>query len=284
MNTYILLRKGKHYIKNDLSSLLLYFDYFSNDIYLPSYFYGKFSKRLAYAFLRFFIIFSFYTKLYLLIYKLTNVSDSALIIINGPGKSPNTIKLVEIKGRLMIIKKTFNKEAYEKEKKFYNMYKDTKSIYLRLPKHTFLKNNIIEIEFLKNKTFQRAVNDGTYTVKESLSHFYKIKKGLSLFYKNFPTLIHGDLFLTNIFIQNDKYFLIDYADSLSENLQYDLYLLLYSLAASYNHTLYRSKTIQKYSIDGKPVESVLGIEEKELLRIEKKYHLFRQKKIPNIYN
>ncbi len=277
-NKYI--KNRDYYIKEDLSSLLLYFDFFSQGLSLVArYTDSVIVRKFVDIILRNVIIIAYYTKFYKLYYETVEIDDDAIIIIKRKGTWANTVKLVKTNGKLKIIKKTFDKEKYLKEKKFYETYKDNSSK-IKLPRCTFLEGNIIEIEFLHTKFFQRLVIDGTLNRDEAIMHFNKIKNELKLFYKN-NNLIHGDLWLTNIYIDDDKYYLIDYTDSHKNSYTYDLYLLIYSLLCSFKDGYVSRKTVDSYTPKRVAVSRYLNLNMKDVIRVEKEYRRFRHKKIPS---
>ena len=91
--------------------------------------------------------------------------------------------IINIIYELKVIKKSFDKNSYLREEKFYQTYKNSSSK-LKLLKHVFLKENTIEIEFFKSKTLQRLINEGSINFEESLEHFNRIKKQINNLYKN----------------------------------------------------------------------------------------------------
>lgn len=281
MKTKYLINKG-YYIKDDLTSLLLYFDYFSQGLSLPKQLGDPLIRKLLHFVLRIFIIVLYITKLYTLLYKTTYLKENATIIIKGRGSWGSTIKLIKKKDKFKIIKILQNKNLYEKEKKFYNIYKN-KSTRIKLPKSRFLKGNVIEMEFLKLKSFQRLTIDGTLSFNQTIFHYNKLCEELISFYGNKRTVIHGDLFLPNIYIGNSIYYLIDFTESQQDTYHYDLYVLLFSILSSYNLISFNEKTIKRFHLDGKSIYKSLNIDYEKLLAIENKFMNYRKIRFPGVY-
>lgn len=272
----------KQYIKNDLNSLLLYFDHFSQGLFLPKYLSTPFIRNITHKVLRAMVIFMYLSKLYKLIYKVELLNEDAIIIVKGQGLWRSTVRLIKVNDKLIILKKVHNNDVYLREKKFYEEYKNNKSR-IRLPKHTFLKDNKIEIEFIETKSFQRLIIDGTCNLDKTMDFYNDIKNELKIFYKNKPTLIHGDMYLSNIFIKNDKYYLIDYSDSYVSNYNYDYYVLLFSILASFFYISISDKTIKNIVVNNKKTEDIIGISKNKIKEIENEFCAFRAKKFPKTY-
>lgn len=280
-NKYI--KNKAYYIKEDLTSVLLYFDYFSQGLSLVAkYTDSRLIRKFVDSTLRIIIILMFYSKLYRIFYKTVEINDNAIIIIKRKGRWANTIKLVNSHGKLKIVKKTFDKQKYLNEKNFYEKYKDNPT-QLKLPRCKFLKDNTIEVEFIEAKFFQRLVIDGTLDFKKSLIHFKKIKRELKLLYKKDKNLIHGDLWLTNIYILGNKYYFIDYTDSHIQSLNYDLYLLSYSLLSSFKKGFENKKIKDNYSSKRLQISKLLNLKFAEVIKLENEYIIFRNKKLPLQY-
>ena len=281
MNNTYLLNKG-FYIKEDLSSFLFYFDHFSQGLTLPKYLGHRMMRKFAHVVLRQLIIVMYLSKIYKFKYEIVRRKDSAIIIITGKGKWGNTLRVVERNGGYKIIKKTFDKKKFEKEKKFYTLYKTNHSR-IKLPQHTFLSKNTIEMEFVKAKNFQRLIADGTISFGEALNEYEKIKESMRQLYGTENTLVHGDLWPGNIFIDGNTYYLIDYSDSHMSNLNYDLYVLLYSILASYYYITDKEKTIANYSFQNVSMANLIETDNKNLLKLEKQFIDYREARFPGVY-
>jgi 5-methylthioribose kinase len=204
--------------------------------------------------------------------------ENADIIFRGKGEWANTVKLVEKNGELKIIKKTFDKKTYLREKKYYKSYINNSSKLL-LPKMIFHKNNTIEIDFLKMKSFQRLINEGSLDMKQSLSHVRIINKELKVFYRKRSTLIHSDLSPENIFIKGNEYYLIDFADSRKAEMQYDKYMLLRSVIFSFNHNKVNKKT-NIYSLRREHLSKLLKVNTSKIIKFEEQFKELDIKKHP----
>lgn len=268
-NKYIKKWSNK-YIKNDLSSLLIYFDYFSPGISLP-----KFMKKytiLRYSFykiFRFLIIGIFFTKLYHFLYEMIELDDDFIIKVQWEWNWSNTITLIEKDEAKVIYKKVYSQEIYQKEKLFYNTYKLNWSKNICLPQMIFLDNNVIQIEFIQLKTFEKLINEGYFSFKESVKKFFVLQKELELFYQN-KSLIHWDMWDPNIFLSKSwKTYLIDFSDNFHFTYKYDLYVLYKKIYFAYNKLLLTQKVID--SVFEKDFLLTLWILKEELKKIENKY-------------
>ncbi|MBI5122779.1 phosphotransferase [Candidatus Roizmanbacteria bacterium] len=276
-NNYI-INKG-YSVKYDLKSLLLCYDYFNHGIKLPRYIDYIFMRKILHYILRIIIIIAYVLNLYKLKYKTIILDENSIVIFKGKGEWANTVRLLEVDGGLKIQKITFDKQTYLREKNFY------KNNYLnfKLPKMYFKGNNIIEIEFLKVKSFQRLINDGSINLDNSIYHFNKIKKFFKLFYKNNHSLIHSDMSIENIFIKGNNYYLIDFSDSRIDDIQYDLYVLLRSIIFSFNHDkVNKQKNI--YSLEKEKLSKLLKLNVEKIIQFENQFINLDIKKHPNHAN
>lgn len=275
-NRYIV--SNAFYIKDNLNSFLLYFDYFiTPGLSVKGYMKNKFLNRIVYNMLRTIIVLLYISHAYTLRYKRVSLTDNALIIFKGSGKWGNLIKLVEDNGKLKIIKKVFNKNIFFKEKKFYEKYKSNRSR-IKLPICYFREGKIIEQEFLPFKSFRRSIIDGSFDIKKSLKHFQKLKKELSVFYGDKPTLIHGDLWLTNIFINKDIYYLIDFSECFMNSPKFDLYVLLHSILASHQHINGDHEKIEHFQWEGEAVTKLLETNKEHVKKLEKQFIRYRRRR------
>lgn len=278
-NNYI--KYKKYYIKENLESFLYYYKHFSLGVSLPKSINIVLLKYLSNYILKIFIIIVYLFKIYKFKYKKISLNDNAYIIYKGKGKNCSIVKLYEQNGQLKIIKEIRNKKMYFKEKNFYNIYKNNKSN-IKLPKYEFINNNTIEIEFLNYKCFQRLINDGSLNLKTTLKHYDKIKNELKIFYGN-KTLIHGDFWPTNIFINKDVYYLIDFTYSENNNRKYDLYVLLFSIFASFNFININNKTIINKLFTISKIMKLIGTNTKHLILFENKFKNYRKIRFSDIY-
>lgn len=281
-NSYII--NHGYYIKNDLKSLLIYYDYFSQGISLPKIINHKFISKILHIFIRYLIFALYKTNLHTVLYKKIKINDNAVIIVNGKGKWRSTIKLIEKENKLLIVKKIKNNLLFKNEMKFYNKYK-TNNSNIKLPICKFIKHsNQIEMEFLRLKSFQRLINEGTYNFNDSLDLLNKINCEIKSLYKTNFSLVHGDLWPENIYVDENQYYLIDYTDSHTNLIRYDSYTLLYALLLSYKYIRNNTKTIQNIIVKGKRIVDTLNLSKKTLLSIEEKFYNYRINRFPNLYN
>lgn len=281
MKNNFLINKG-YYIKNDLDSLLLYFDYFSQGLTLPKYLSYPLIRKIVHILLRVFIVISYITRAYKLMYKITSLNDDAILVIKGRGKWGSSIRLVNKNGNLKIIKKVANRNIYLAEKNFYMSYVNNQTR-IKLPMHIFHKKNIIEIDFLRLKSFQRMILDGTCNVNKSMSHLKQIRNQIKLVYSSKPGLAHGDLWPGNIFIHKNFYYLIDFSDSYTNSDLYDIYTLLYSVLSSCHYIKINEKTISDFTFNNMSILKLLNTTKKTLNKIEKEFINYRSKRFPGVY-
>lgn len=276
-NNYIINKE--FYIKDDLSAVLVYFDYFSQGLsVLNKYTDSTFIRKSLNTLLRGLIVLAYLSKIYKLLCKTVSYNDDAIIIIKRKGHWANTLRLVNKNGKLKVLKQSFSNNFYEREKAFYQTYKNNSSK-LKLLNHRFLSKNTIEIDFFKSKTLQRLINEGSINFEQALEHVNKIKKELKVLYKDNTALVHGDLWLTNIFISRDCYYLIDYTDSHVETLEYDLYVLLISLLSSFRRFGTNRAYFDFYLKKRSFISKLLEIDIDNVLKIEERYKKFRTLKM-----
>lgn len=278
MNNYII---NKNYlIKNDLPTLLLYYDYFSVGINLPRILQYIMLKKIIHSLLRLFIYISYVSRLYLFFYKTINLDIEDLIVMKGVGKWKSTISLILDQGNLFIVKTT-TKIAYAKERKFYTHYENKKGKIV-LPKYEFLKKNRIKIKFIKAKTLQRLINDGSLSFKEAINKYKNISDALGKFYNKNYNLIHGDTFPSNIFVKDNKYYLIDFTESRFFDYRYDYYNLLFAILCSFNYISSNTKSLINYKKIN--VLQLLQVNVSELKTIEREFIIHREKRFPGFYD
>jgi len=281
------IKKGNKYIKNCLGSILLYYNYISPGFKLPKIIDCRISRFFAHKILKFLIITVFFSKLYYLQYKIITINDDFIIKMVGKGEWSNEITLIERGGKLLILKKVKDNEIFEKEKTFYQTYYKNNSDIL-LPKYKFNDNNIIEMEFIQSKSFERLINEGIISFKQALIFFNLFSKRLLVFYsKNNKkdNLIHGDLGISNIFILSNKYdrvYLIDFSESFKFTYKYDLYVLLKSIFLNFGLIKNTDRVLNDTKV-GTVFLEILNVDEKELESIENIFFKRRKEKHPNIY-
>lgn len=270
MQNKYLKKWNNKFIKNDISSLLLYFDYFSPWIPLPKVMKKyTFARYVFYKLFRAIIVLIFFTWLYKKLYEIVEMDEEFIIKIIGEGNWWNTVSLVKNNWELKIYKKVHSQEIYDKEKLFYNTYSKNSSNLICFPKMSFLDENIIEMEFIQLKTFEKQINEWYFSFQDSINKFFVLKKELQLLYKD-NSLIHWDMWDPNIFFtQSWKIYLIDLSDNFEFSYHYDLYVLYKKIHFTYNKLLLTQKIIN--SIFEEDFLSVLEISKEELDIIEKKY-------------
>lgn len=279
-NQYII--SNDFYIMNDLNSFMIYFDYFiSPNLPLTKFIRITSLRRRAYTTLRTVVIILFLLQIYKLRYKITYLEDSAILIFKGSGKWSNRIKLKKRKNRIIVKKTVFSKKIFEKEKNFYNKYKRNDSK-IFLPKSKFIAPNIIEMEFINMDNFNKLIVNGKFDLKTSLKHFNNIKNELTLLYKKDPALIHGDLWPTNIFVDNEKYYLIDFSESFVYSPKYDFYVLLYSILHTFKFIPNNETSLANLINKRISVLDMLQIKPEELKKIEKQFNKYRLKRFSKV--
>lgn len=281
MNRYII--SNDFYIKDTQEVYLQYFDYFlSPGLPLAGYIKNQFIRRICYNFIRLSLIILYITKLYKLRYRTTLIEDNALIIFKGPGKWGNVIKLIKENETLKIIKKVSSHSKYLQEKKFYEKYKNNKSN-IKLPKHKFLKNNTVEIDFINASNFQKLITNGTLSFKKSIEEYKKIRNEIKILYGERANLIHGDLWPGNLFISDKLYYLIDFGDSHINTYHYDLYVFLYSVLSTHNLINQNNLRLTEIVPLNTMLTDLMQISTGEIQKIERKFESYRKKRFPNLY-
>lgn len=279
------IKKGNKYIKNCLESILIYYNYISPGFKLPKIIDCRISRFLAHKIQNLLIIPIFFSKLYYLKYKIVTLNEDFIIKMVGKGDWSNEITLIERDGELLILKTVKDNEIFKKEKKFYQTYYKNNGE-IRLPKYKFNYTNIIEIKFIKFKTFERLMNDGMISFKQALIFFDLFSKELLVFYSNKKeNLIHGDLGISNIFILSNKYdrvYLIDFSESFKFKYKYDLYVLLKSILLNFGLIKNTDRVLNDTKVGTVFLEK-LNVDENELKIIENLFFKRRKEKHPNIY-
>lgn len=267
------LKDGGRLIRDDLKSILFYYDFFSVGIPLSRRINNRFLKKLLHRTFKILLYIAYFTRIYRLRFKAVELKDSFVVKLTGEGKGGNKIILKEENSNLYIYKTFKNKKTYDKEKKFYDKYSKNKSK-LKLPKHVFLEDNVVKIEFVKAKTLQKLLSEGSLNYKGFLKIYSEISKELSKFYLNQTGeyLVHGDLGLTNVFVNSEKeiYYVIDYGDSFKSDLNYDRYVLLRNILVEFGK-IGRDESLLKEFPD-------LNLDEYEKLFMKR-----RLKKHPEVY-
>lgn len=217
------------YIRDDYDTFLFFLKHLHHGYEVPffkrssyfRYFFNKIYDNLVF-FLFIFRIEHFFTKS-------TYLKEDFLVKIEGSGNWPNTITIKKEKGELWVYKKVHSNKRFEKEKSFYEKYKNNESSF-NLPKSFFYKNNLIKIEFLEAPSLQKLLKKGLCSNKKILNYFEKIISSLKNFYpNNEKSLIHGDFTSNNLHL-SDKYYLIDYSDSFVYERGYDIYSLYLNMS------------------------------------------------------
>ena len=255
------------FIRNDLTSLLLYYDHFSQGLFLPKYLSYSYIRKTIHFLLRIFIILIYLSNAYKVKYKTISMEENSLIVIKGKTAWSSTIKLVEENGALKITKQLHSKKLYLREKKFYNQYKNVNSK-VKLPKSVFLDKNIVETDFVKGKSLFRLINDGTLNYNQTLNQFSIIKdKLIKTFYGKGRTLVHGDLDCGNIIMKGDDYYIIDYSDAQQGYYYWDLYKLFFSMLASFHYVTYDQILLPKI-INNEKLLLLLGLTVNEIQKAD----------------
>lgn len=238
MKKYKYIKKGKKLIRNDLESILIYYDYFSPGIRLFRCVDFRLVRYFFHKILRLAIIIMYFFKIYKLKFKVVKLDENFIIRIIGEGKWSNQVTIKKSKKEYLIYKKVSNKEIYERERRFYLLYNNNKSK-IKLPKHYFLKGNIIKIEFIMQKTMYKLIREGLISYKKAFRLFKKLCNEIDNLYnsqKRKKYIIHGDFGTPNIFInfKTNLFYIIDYSDSFSFYKVYDKYILYRTVLLSFN--------------------------------------------------
>ena len=260
--------KGEKYIRKDVKSLLLYYDYFSPGIQLPKIINFRIAKFLTHKLLRTVIVLMFIFKFYKMFLKEVLLDDDAILIIKARGTLKNVVRLVESKRGYKVIKDMSNGNL--NEEKFYKMYKKNHSK-IFLPKSEFISKNVVRMEFIQQKTFHRLILEGRLSLQDSIEHFLKIKNQLKIIHKDNLQLIHGDFCPINILLNGDIYYAVDFSDAHQDNYKYDLYTLLYSILLTHRTIPIGTKSIADINVDGRKVQDLIGVNKKELTSFEIRY-------------
>ncbi len=226
MNEYIKLRKGKYYIRNDLGSFILFYDYFLFRIKLFPYAY-----KLINPIFKSFITLIFKLRLNKL-FITHSLEDNSLVIRKPNGNKPSVVKLVK-KDNKYYIQKFNSKKLLMKELIFYKKYRDNNSKIKLLNLES--RNDHIELKFLQKNNLLKEILEGNFSklkLERLIENF--LKELDKLYGEKIKCLIHGDLGLSNIFLDGEDIILIDYSDSEIYYRDYDKYIFLKKLF-KYSH-------------------------------------------------
>lgn len=194
----------------------------------------RFFKRIFYSSRRFFLSGLFFLKLRRLIFQKVFLAEDFIIKKESyGGRFGSDAILMENQDREggFCIKKVFySADAYWAYKDYYLRYRQNRTK-ICLPLNDFNDGSMsATAEFIVSKSLARLIIEGEMNIKTVLTHISEICRQIGqLDESEEKCLVHGDFSAANIFFQDGRYYLIDYADSFEYKKKYDEYFLIKSI-------------------------------------------------------
>lgn len=236
-NKYIKINEFR-YVRYDMESIMLFFQNFT--LWIKNPFSSRIEKIFFYKIINYSLYVLYYSKIIPLFYEVVEKDlDWALIYNKWKNKEANVIKVINRKGEYVIQRIVPNNKIYETEKQFYEKYKDVLNGRVRLAPHFFLWWRVIESKFIYGGSLKKRINFWEVSKENSLEIIKTILYELEKWYdfsKKTPTIIHGDLGFSNIFLDDQYIYIIDYSDAIQEDsIYYDSYILLKNFLTSWKY-------------------------------------------------
>lgn len=280
MNMFIV--KDSKMILDRYDVVTLYLTYFSPGIRLPYATVPAWMRRSIHAALKVLISVAHTSGLSRVLFPRVRLATHAHIIIEGNGAWKNRIEVIPHHGSYIVRKIVHNPSRYLAEKTYHARYFG-RSSHLLLPDSHFTSPDTIEYPFMPYQSFERLLAQGTFDYHACMRHFILIKRALREMYGPGSTLIHGDLGTTNILIDGNRYYLVDYSDSVRSTYRYDLYVLLFSILSSLGKIKTTNTTLANYSYQSRSVLDLLDADENILKSLEYIFSASRAHKHPDLY-
>jgi len=223
------LKYRDFYIKNDLGSFLLFYDFFY-ELKVERYNFIDPVRLFLYYCQRFFLLSIFFLKILRLICKLVHLEEDFIIKKEGSGNFGSDLFLFKTSAGYEIKKKFFSPEVYRIYKKYYlSFYKNSSKIIF--PETTFDDNGLMAtVEFLALPSLMKLRTTGRLSFNKLVAIAGELNQELDKMYGSGELgLVHGDFSIINILPNKDKYYLIDYADAFEYKRKYDKYYLMKSI-------------------------------------------------------
>lgn len=222
MTEYIQFRNNKYLVRNDIESFLLFYEIFLFRPRMRTRFMLNIIDLLVIPIIK--VVFRLKVNY---LFKKMQLKDNFLISRNGNGSFPNRIFLIENNSKYNIVKRFHSNKIFNNELSFLRQYKNNPSG-INVLRYAINKDgNSITYEFLKMKNFSTLIMEGKYSKKKLIKLYEKISSELDKFYRyETKALIHGDLVPCNIYINDNKIYIIDYSDTEYYDTKYDKYTLL----------------------------------------------------------
>lgn len=233
MDSYAYLRKGHILIKPSLEAFLISHKFF----FSPPLFKALIIRRL-FDYCSSLGVSVWYTlRLYKLNFSTIRSQDRFIVRFAGGGGWSAQITLRREEDQLYLYKELPSQKHYDSEKRFYDTYKCRQSSKLKFPKCEFFeKRKIVKTEFVELQSWERIIRGGGLSFNESLDLLHIFFSELDKVYSTEPSLIHGDLFISNVLLdlKREVFFVIDYTDSHEGELNFDKFTLLYSILRAFD--------------------------------------------------
>lgn len=274
------LKYKNTYFREDWKAFSLFFEHF----YEPKihYFNGwLWFRRFYYNGQRLFLPLVFFLRLHRLVCREVFLGEDFIIkkeSYGGRFGSDAILTEDQNKEGSFLLKKIFySADAYRAYKDYYLKYYQN-STKICLPRNIFDDSCLSPtIEFIRSKSLTRLIAEGKIGVKAVWAHVAEICRQINQLEtakSEDPCLVHGDLSVANIFIQDERYYLIDYADSFVYKKKYDEYFLIKSILKYAGIKISERDLFDQY----------LSLSQAELEEYEKVYQARRQEKKKELFD
>ena len=245
---YIKLKNKKYEIRNDLESMLIFYD---NFLFRPIFpIYAKSFLCTLDKILRIVIILFVEMRLNKLIFR-TKLKHDFTLRRFGEGKNATIITLKKVSDNNFKLCKYYkSKELLKHDLDFYSKY-NRKNKYINLPIFKISGDKVAEISFIKKQNLAAKIKLGFFNENQLEQIFNELNENLERLYGGNPldkVLVHGDLSSDNVYYDNGIFSVIDYGDSHIYYKNYDKYIFLRRISIDYYGKI-NKKLIRKYFSD-----------------------------------
>lgn len=201
-----MIREEKYLVKNELEPFLIFYEYFLfRTDKIPWLLYRAFN------FINILVIYIIFKLGLNSFFRTKIMGQEFLIERKGKGKNFSITRLVREGGQCCVRKYNIP-EILDNEFAFYLEYRDNVSR-IKLPRMT-RKDDYVESSFLKCKSLICLLREKFFSKQDVRDIISCFTEQLDILYNYQKTcLIHGDLTPDNIYITDDIFYVIDYADA-----------------------------------------------------------------------
>lgn len=259
MNKYLKIKK--YLVRNDKESILIFFRYFIDK---PPFLLNRFLSRAFYSCFERFLAFCYLPIMGRLLFNERGLEEGFIIRRLGGGEELSRVELFK-KGKGFVVRKIFSKkDDLKREMAFINEYKNCSKL-IKLPKCQEIDDQTIEFEFIEKQNFEIDLKLGYINKRKALNLYKDISVELKAIYNKKPALIHGDLTPCNMYLKDNKIYIIDFSDSHFYDSNFDSYVLLREICFIFSD---KKRDILKQNFSNKEINSF----ERHLLEVRNKKH------------